>query len=139
MRLSEMFSKRVVTAERQELLASIARRMQEHNVGAVVIVENGRPVGIITDRDVALALGAQDLSPQTPVERVMSSNVRTISEESGVFTAAKYMRDLEVRRLPIVDERDRLVGIVTLDDLLHILGRELFNLAEGISREMAVK
>jgi CBS domain-containing protein len=113
--------------------------MQEHNVGTVVIVEDRRPVGIITDRDLALALGARDVSPQAQVQKVMTRHVLAIPEDTGIYTATKFMRERGVRRLPVVDGEDRLVGIVTLDDLLHFLGRELYNLAEGIKHEMEVK
>jgi CBS domain-containing protein len=139
MKLNEIFTKSVVTAGPEETLAAVALRMQERNVGTVVIVADRRPVGIVTDRDLALALGAQGVSPQAPVQKVMTRHVLAIPEDTGIYTATKFMREREVRRLPIVDKEDRLIGIVTLDDLLRFLGRELYNLAEGIKREMEVK
>jgi CBS domain-containing protein len=139
MRLCDLFTKIVVTGRPDESLASIAHLMQEHNIGAVVIVEDQRPVGIITDRDLAMAVGAQGIPLQTQVQNVMTRHVIAIPEDAGVFTATKYMRESQVRRLPIVDRQDRLVGIVTLDDLLRCIGRELYNLVEGIKGEMEVK
>lgn len=139
MKLNEVFTRRVVTAGPEETLAKVALEMQEHNVGTVVVVENQRPVGIVTDRDLALALGAQGVNPQTQVQKVMTRHVLAIPEDTGMYAATKFMREREVRRLPIVDREDRLVGIVTLDDLLRFLGRELYNLAEGIKDEMKVK
>jgi CBS domain-containing protein len=134
-----MLPRKVVTASPKDSLACVAGRMQGHNVGAVVVTENDKPVGIVTDRDLALAMGARAVSPQAPVEKVMASNVRTIFAEEGVFTATRQMRDYEVRRLPVVDAEGRLVGIVTLDDLLRLLGREQYNLAEGIRHEVEVR
>jgi CBS domain-containing protein len=139
MKFSEIFSKKMVTAGPGETLASIAQRMQEHNVGTVVIVENQRPVGIVTDRDLALALGAQGIALQAPVQKVMTSHVKTIPDDAGIYTATSYMRDCEVRRLPVVDREGHLVGIVSLDDLFRFLGRELHNLAEGIKHETEIK
>ncbi|HLN27414.1 MAG TPA: CBS domain-containing protein [Gemmataceae bacterium] len=139
MKLNEVFTRNVVTAGPEETLAAVAVRMQEHNVGTVVVVEDRRPVGIITDRDLALALGAQGFSPQAQVQKVMTHHVLAIPEDAGIHTATRFMRDREVRRLPIVDKEDRLVGIVSLDDLLRFLGRELYNLAEGIRHETEVK
>lgn len=139
MKLNEVFTRNVVTAGPEETLAAVAVRMQEHNVGTVVVVEDRRPVGIITDRDLALALGAQGFSPQAQVQKVMTHHVLAIPEDAGIHTATRFMRDREVRRLPIVDKEDRLVGIVSLDDLLLFLGRELYNLAEGIRHETEVK
>jgi CBS domain-containing protein len=139
MKLNDIFTRSVVTAGPEETLAAVALRMQEHNVGTVVVVEARRPVGIVTDRDLALALGAQGVSPQAQVQQVMSRHVLAIPEDAGVYTATKFMREREVRRLPIVDREDCLVGIVSLDDLLRFLGRELYNLAEGIKPEMEIK
>ncbi|HEY7311466.1 MAG TPA: CBS domain-containing protein [Gemmataceae bacterium] len=139
MKLNDIFTRNVVTAGPEETLAAVALRMQEHNVGTVVVVENQRPVGIVTDRDLALALGARDVSTQAPVKKVMTRHVLAIPEDTGIYTATKFMREREVRRLPIVDREDHLVGIVTLDDLLRFLGRELYNLTEGIKHETEVK
>ncbi len=139
MKLSNIFTKKVITAGPEATLASIARLMREHNVGDVVVVEDERPIGIITDRDLAMALGADDLCPETPVHKVMSRRVLAIQDDSSIFTATKFVREGMVRRLPIVNDEDRVVGMVSMDDLLWFLGRELFNLAEGIKREMDVK
>ena len=139
MKLNDLFTRSVVTAGPDEALAGIARRMQEHNVGTVVVVEDGRPVGIITDRDLALALGARGLSPQAPVREVMTRHVLAVPEDTGVFTATRFIQDRKVRRLPVVDREDRLVGLVSLDDLLRWLAKELSNLAEGIGPEVQVK
>jgi CBS domain-containing protein len=137
MKLNDIFTRNVVTAEPEDTLEAVAHLMQDHNVGTVVIVEDRRPVGIITDRDLALALGAQGVSPSEPVQTVMSRHVLAIPEDMGIYTATRFMRDRGVRRLPIVDRDDRLVGLVSLDDLLRFLGRELANLAEGIEMEIA--
>jgi CBS domain-containing protein len=134
-----MFSKPLVTAAPDHSLGEIARQMEKHNVGTVVIEMNEKPVGIITDRDLALALGAKRLSPDTAVSAVMTEAPLTIPDDAGIFMAAKRMREYEVRRLPIVNENDQLVGIVTMDDLLQLLGREFYNLSEAIRPELAVK
>lgn len=139
MKLNDIFTRNVVTAEPEETLAAIAQKMQQHNVGCVVIVKSQRPVGIVTDRDLALALGATRLSPDIQCQEVMTRHVLAIPADMGIYTATKFMRDRQVRRLPIVDGDDRLVGVVTLDDLLRFLGREVYNLTEGISTEMEVK
>lgn len=139
MKLNDLFTRSVVTAGPDEALAGIARRMQEHNVGTVVIVEERRPVGIITDRDLALALGARRLSPDVPVREVMTRHVLAVPEDMGVFTATRFIQQRKVRRLPVVDREDRLVGLVSLDDLLRWLARELSNLAEGIGPEVEVR
>jgi CBS domain-containing protein len=139
MKLNDLFTRSVVTAGPEEALAGVALRMQDYNVGTVVIVEEGRPVGIVTDRDLALALGARGVSPQAPARGVMTRHVLAVPEDTGVFTATRFIQDRKVRRLPVVDREDRLVGLVSLDDLLRWLARELSNLAEGIGPEVQVK
>jgi CBS domain-containing protein len=138
MKLSQLFPKKLVTAAPGEKVAEVARKMQDHNVGTVVVVKDQRPAGIVTDRDLALALGAQGISPQAPVEKVMTANVQVIGDNAGIYTVTKYIRDMEVRRLPVVDDDGRLVTVVSLDDLMRFFGRELYNLGEGIKHEMEV-
>ena len=139
MRLSDLFTKQAITAAPGDSLASIARTMEQHNVGAVVIVENERPVGIITDRDLAVALGAHGLSPTAEVEKIMTRHVVAIPDDTGVFTATRLLRETGVRRLPLVDHADRVTGMVTVDDLLECLAKELFNIAKGIEAEVHVR
>lgn len=139
MKLSKVFAKKLVTAGLHDSLAAVARNMQKHNVGTVVVVKDRKPWGIITDRDLALAMGAKSVSPKEPVERVMTRVIRVISDDAGIEAATKQMHDHEVRRLPIVDKRNNVVGIVSMDDVLGYLGRELHNLSEGIQHEMQVR
>jgi CBS domain-containing protein len=138
MRTVEQFVKKVVTAGPGETLAAVAGLMAEHNVGTVVLVERGQPVGIVTDRDLALELGVGGVSPQLPVSEVMATPVETIAQSADVLEATELMRDFQVRRLVVVDEDGLVTGMVTVDDVLQLLARELANLAEGIWPEMRV-
>ncbi len=139
MQYVEKFAKKVITASPSDTVAAVARLMDDHNVGAVVISERQRPVGIVTDRDVALALGARGATSQLQAARIMATPAETIGRKEGVFAATRAMLESKVRRLGVVDEDGQLVGIVTLDDLLRLLSRELSNLMEAIAPEMAVK
>lgn len=134
----ESFAKRVVTAGPQDTLAAVARLMEQHHVGAVVVTEGHRPVGIVTDRDLALHLGARGVAAQAAVASVMSRPVRTVGVGDSVVDTTEAMKAAQVRRLPVVDRAGELVGLVTLDDLLRLLTRELSNLAAGIRPEMEV-
>ncbi len=139
MKLNDVFTRTVVTARPDDTLASVALRMKEHHVGTVVIVEDKRPAGIITDRDLALALGADGVGPQTQVQEVMTRRVLAIPEDATILTATQFIRECGVRRLPIVNKDDCVVGMVSLDDLLWLLARELSSLAEGVRNELKVK
>jgi CBS domain-containing protein len=138
-RYIEHFMKQVVTAAPGDSLASVARTMEQHNVGAVFIVENHRPVGVVTDRDLALALGAHGVPLQAPATRAMTSPPECIQMGEGAFQATQLMRERRIRRLAVVDDEGLLAGIVTLDDLLRLFSRELTNLVEAIGPEMQVR
>jgi CBS domain-containing protein len=131
----EDFAKQVWTAAPTDSLGSVGRIMAEHHIGAVVVVEHRRPVGVVTDRDLALALAVGGATPQTPAVQVMTSPAETITVGDGVFQATQAMRERNMRRMAVVDDEGELIGIVTLDDLLRLLSRELSNLAEVITPE----
>lgn len=132
MKLGEQFKKDVVTALPDASIRTVAHLMRERGVGAVVVVDTKKkPVGLVTDRDVAMALAVDERDADTAVREIIPGELITIGENEGVFNATQYVFGYQVRRLPIVDGDGKLVGIVTMDDLLGLLARELGNLAEG--------
>lgn len=138
MSLRSLLNRRVVTASPKDSLAKVGSLMEQENVGAVVVTEADRPVGIVTDRDLALAVCVRGASADEHVQSVMTCPVSTISKDEGVYTATQQMMEQAVRRLPVVDQSGGLVGLVSLDDLLLLLSRELQNMAEGIKVESAI-
>ena len=139
MNLGELFRSEVVTVSPDDSIATAMRKMDDENVGAVVVVRDRKVVGILTDRDVALALAMNDGRPETPVSDVMTRDVHTIWEDQGVFNATQYMQGHKVRRLPIIDRDNELVGMVTLDDLVGLLSHELHNVSSAITPVLAEK
>lgn len=134
MNLSRLGNRIVVTASPTDTIADILRLMDQRNVGSVVAVEDARPVGIVTDRDVALRVTLRGRDPRTTtVESVMSRDVACVREETEPLDAAELMRRRQVRRLPIVDARGRLVGLVSLDDLVYRFSREVGELADVLA------
>ena len=139
MKLGEQFKKDVVTAEPDASIRKVTFLMRDRGVGAVVVVNGkGKPVGIVTDRDVALALAVDEKDPDVPVSEIMPGEIVTIGENEGIFNATQYIFGYQVRRLPIVDSDGKLIGIVTMDDLLSLLARELGNLTEGAIQPVLV-
>ena len=136
MRLDMVFEKRVITAAPETSLRDIAELMDGNSVGAVVITEDERPVGMITDRDLAIALGTGRADRTEAARTVMTSNVTTINCHEGIFAATRKFSDHGLRRLPIVEDDGRLVGLVSLDDLLILLGHELGNVARSVRVEL---
>lgn len=135
--LISMFSKDVATIGPTDTIGRAAELMEQQNVGAVVVAEQGRPVGIVTDRDIAIALGAHGGIPAETVQHIMTCPVTTMRQSEGVFDATQHMMQHAVRRMPVVNDDGRLVGLVTLDDLLVLLSRELDSLAKGVRSEVA--
>lgn len=139
MNLSEMFQGEVVTASPEDSIWKVAEKMKNENVGAVLIVDDERVVGIVTDRDLALKLGVEEMTTDTPIHEAMTKNVLTIWDDQGVFNATQYLLGHKIRRLPIIDRKNRLVGMVTTDDLFALLARELANLAKALEPALAMK
>jgi len=132
MKLGEQFKKDVATLPPDASIRKAAFLMRDRGVGAVVVVNaKNKPVGIVTDRDVAFAVAVDEKDADTPVSEIAPGELITIGENEGIFNATQYIMGYQVRRLPIVDSDGKLVGIVTMDDLLGLLARELGNLAEG--------
>ncbi len=95
-------------------------------MGSVVVVDRGRPAGILTDRDIAIRVVSEARDADaTSVGTVMSSPVVTVPEYAAVGEALRSMRAHRIRRLPVVNEAGMLVGILALDDLLDLLAEEL--------------
>ncbi len=133
MNLDELFPHEVVSAPPEQSIGDVARLMERRNVGAVVLVDASNHVtGMVTDRDVALALATQGVTPQTPVDQIMSTDVKTIWRDEGLFNATQYFLGHRVRRLPIVDRSDQLCGLVSVDDVFALLAREFINVARAL-------
>ena len=137
MSIGKMITRKPVTVGRGESLAKTAKLMEQENIGTVVVTVEGRPAGIVTDRDLALATCVHRASPDDAIGLVMTSPVSTLREDEDILDATKQMMVQSVRRLAVVDERERLVGVVSVDDLIPFLSRALQNIAEGIQAEIA--
>jgi CBS domain-containing protein len=132
--LGKICTKPVVTASTQMTVEQAARVMRAKNVGALVVVNAGRPVGMLTDRDVAVEVVAKGLDPDTVrVGDVMHKKPVTILEDLGVFDAAKAFARTGVRRLPVVTKSGALVGVIAVDDLIMLLGNEMGHMAAALS------
>lgn len=126
------FAREVVTASPSDGVVDVARRMRDRGVGCVVVVEGKRPVGIVTDRDLALRVVAAGLPHDVPVSAIMTADPTTLSASSDVGVAVRTMRKSGARRLPLVDADGALAGIVTHDDLVVRLAHELDVLGQGV-------
>jgi len=117
MRVSEAMTHQVRVTHPRQSIRDAARVMAEIDAGALPVGEDGRLVGMITDRDIAVRAVAQGKGPYTAVREVMTVDVKYCYEDEDVGHVARNMGDLQVRRLPVVDREKRLVGIIALGDL----------------------
>jgi CBS domain-containing protein len=105
-------------------------------VRTVIITENRHPIGILTDRDITIRVVAEGNDPhQSLVKDVMSARLLTVRESASVGDGIRIMRGRGIRRLPVIDQQGKLVGIVTLDDLIDLLAEEMSALAGLIRYE----
>ena len=114
----------------------VAGLMKEKNIGCVVVTEDHKPVGIVTDRDIALRSEELCEDPDgTQIGSIMTRDIVTIRKDAGIFEAIQVMKSAGVRRMPIVDGAGRLVALLTVDDLIRLLARELGDIARIIGKE----
>lgn len=126
----------VVTVDIGDSIDSVVDIMRDRNVGSVVVVDDGKPAGMLTDRDIVIEVLGEDADPHTTTAgEVMSSDLITVETGIGVLDLFREMAQAGVRRVPVVDDANELVGIVTLDDLLVLLSMELQSVANIIRAE----
>ena len=132
--LGKICIKPVVTASAQMTVEQAAQAMRDKNVGALVVVNAGRPIGMLTDRDIAVEVVARGVDPDTArVGDVMHKKPMTIREDLGILDAVKVFARTGVRRLPVVTRGGVLVGVIAVDDLIMLLGNEMGHLAGALS------
>jgi CBS domain-containing protein len=144
MPVSEICNREIIVVRRDDTVHEAAKLMRQHHVGDVVVVEerNGVrvPVGIVTDRDMVVEIMAPDVVQMfITVGDIMGLNLVTIQESMGVYESIQYMRGKGVRRLPVVDGKGGLIGILTLDDLLELLAEELLELSRLVKHEQKIE
>lgn len=134
--IEEVVTEDVITAQRDTPVRTVVAQMAENNVGSVVVTDDSEPIGLITDRKVALALEENpDVSQQT-AEDLIGEDLVTADGSMTIFDVLQVMSDQSIRRVPIVDDENRLQGIVTLDDALVLLGTAVGNAAETIQSQI---
>ena len=137
--VEDLITRSPVTVGREDSVAEAALHMKEADVGSVVVLsEAGDVVGIVTDRDVAVRLVAEELpADTTPVDMIMTIMPLCIDRRMDVELALKKMEVHGVRRIPVLDEGNELLGVVSLDDILIHLGKTFGVAAALIRAEVA--
>ena len=121
----------------EETVQVAANRMNARNVGTLVVLDReSHPIGILTDRDLAVRVVGQGLNVfETLVADVSSPAPDTVFEDASIESALAQMRAKAIRRLPVVDVDGKLVGLVSLDDILELLCEEFEDIGKLVRRE----
>ena len=142
MRIDKICTRQVVTVSRGTKVTEAARLMRQHHVGVVVVVEDRDrkrvPCAILTDRDIAIAVVAEGIDPdELTVGEVAQADVVTGNSQASVVEIVELMRRHGVRRIPIVDDRNELAEIVTADDVVDFVAREMTAAADMLEQRFA--
>lgn len=130
----------VRVVEANETLRVAARRMRDEGVGCLVVMRNERVDGVVTDRDIALRVLKDGLDPDTVVVRdILERAPAVVHANMPLGVVPKMMRRLAIRRLPVVDDQERLTGVVTADDMLRLLAREVTMVGEALAAQAAAE
>jgi signal-transduction protein with cAMP-binding, CBS, and nucleotidyltransferase domain len=126
-----------VTLPADATIGEAAQLMDKEAVGAVVVLEvaGGRPIGIVTDRDLVVRAVARGVAPDGRLDAVMTMGVVGLDADADLHDAVRLFATHPIRRLPLVDH-DRMVGMLTVDDLLVDLASDLGNVVRGLTAQV---
>jgi CBS domain-containing protein len=116
-RCREIMTSNVQTATRSMSLREVATLMRDGDMGSIPVVEDGKLVGIVTDRDIVVRSIADGKDASSPISEAMTTEIFSVRPDDFVFEAIRIMGDKQVRRVPVVDENGALAGIIAIADV----------------------
>ena len=127
-----------VTCSLTTPISAVAQMMDAQDVGSVIVLNDDEQLaGIVTDRDLVVRAMADGRDLDTPVVKIMTSDVIWLREDASPFSAATEMATAGCRRMPILDTHARVTGVIALDDLLTVFAQQTEKLAKVIGTEIA--
>jgi len=144
MRIGDICTRRVIQIDPGTSLLEAANTMRRQQVGALVVTEQRdnlpSPIGIVTDRDIVVAVIAAGVNPQSlAVCEVMARSLATCGERDELFDVIELMRKRGIRRLPVVDAAGALIGMITADDIVGAVAEHLSELAKALVSEESME
>jgi len=118
--ISDVMTKSVISVDAALTINETAKMMEDAKVGAVIVMEDNVPVGIVTDRDFSVKVAAHAYQITEPVKQIMSSPLFSINSDESVRIAADLMHERKIRKLPVIDD-ENVVGIITATDIVNLL------------------
>lgn len=120
--IQDIMTRALITVNLSTTALQVAKMMEQGGIGAIMVQDNSNPVGIVTDRDFATKIAANNLPFDTPVEKIMSSPLITINHNEPISSAAERMTSKKIRKLAVT-ENGKVVGIITSTDLVTQLAK----------------
>ena len=117
--VNQIMSKNVITVSKSTSLQEAAQSMKKSNVGCVIVTDDNKPLGIVSERDFVTKVAAEGRPLFTEISEVMSSPLITIDHEETIWEASEKMKENLIHKLPVI-ENDSIVGIVTTSDIVKI-------------------
>ena len=117
--VNQVMSKNVITVSKSTSLQEAAQSMKKSNVGCVIVTDDNKPLGIVSERDFVTKVAAEGRPLFTEISEVMSSPLITIDHEETIWEASEKMKENLIHKLPVI-ENDSIVGIVTTSDIVKI-------------------
>ena len=119
MTIGKVMTKSVISVDASMTINEAAKMMEDTKVGAVIVMENNTPVGIVTERDFVTKVAAEGRPLFTEISEIMSSPLITIDPEETVWEASETMKEKLIHKLPVI-ENDKAIGIITTSDIVRI-------------------
>ncbi|KTD41322.1 CBS domain-containing protein [Legionella parisiensis] len=137
MRVGEYCNRNVVVINGNESVKNAAELMRSYHVGDLILLEEQEnkkvPIGIVTDRDLVIEVMAAGVKPDSLLVRdILTEPFTCIFENDSLFDALDMMHSKKIRRLPVVDNENSLIGIITLDDFIEILAETMVNVVDVV-------
>ena len=118
--IGDVMTKSVISVDSALTINETAKMMEDGKVGAVIVMENNLPVGIVTDRDFSVKVAAHAYQITEPIKKIMSSPLFSINSDEPVRIAADLMHERKIRKLPVIDD-GKVIGIITATDIVNLL------------------
>lgn len=148
MNVGRICKRQIITLTARTDLLAAAELMREKHVGFLIVVEPeaqaqaqyGRPVGVLTDRDIVISVVARGADPTLlTAGDVMNRELVMVDESDSVEQALRTMRRMGVRRLPVIGARGMLTGVLSLDDILDVLAAEIGEISGTVRNEQRIE
>lgn len=120
--IQDIMARTLITVKLSTTASQVAKMMEQGNIGAILVQDNNNPVGIVTDRDFATKIAANNLSFDTSIDKIMSSPLITINHNESISAAAQRMTNKKIRKLAVT-ENGKVIGIITSTDLVTQLAK----------------